>query len=50
MPAALAEAADVGAGAEGDVAAVESDQFGNPKPGLHRQQQQRAVAAAFPAA
>jgi len=31
---ALAEAADLGAGAEGDIAAVESDQFGDPKPGL----------------
>ena len=48
--AAFAEAADVGAGAETDVAAVESDQLGDPQPGLDGERQQRAVAAAFPAA
>ena len=50
MPAALAETADVSTDAETDVAAVDSDQLGDPKTGLHRQQQQRAVAAAFPPA
>ena len=35
--------------AENDVVAVESDEFGHSQPGLDRQQQQRAVSAAFPA-
>ena len=48
VPAALAEAADVGAGAEADVAAVESGQLGDAQPGLRCQQQQGPVAAAFP--
>jgi non-ribosomal peptide synthetase component F len=33
---ALAEAADLGAGAEGNIAAVESYQFGDPKPAARR--------------
>ena len=46
--AALAETADVGTGAEADVAAVEADQLGDPQPGLDGQQQQGTVPAAFP--
>ena len=48
LSAAFALAADVGTGAEGDVAAVEPGQLGDPQPGLHGQQQQRAVAASLP--
>jgi hypothetical protein len=46
--AALAQAADAGAGAEGDVAAVEPGQLGDAEPGLRCYQQERPVAAAFP--
>lgn len=46
--AALALAADVGAGAERDAAAVESDELGDPQARLDRQYQQGAVAPAFP--
>ena len=48
MFAALAQAADAGAGAEGDVAAVEPGQLGDAQPGLRCYQQERPVAAAFP--
>ena len=47
--AAFAFAGDVGAGAEGDVAAVQADEFGDPQPGLDGQQHQGSVASAFPA-
>ena len=37
------------AGGEGDVADLEADEFGDPQPGLDREQQERVVAAAVPA-
>ena len=46
---ALAVAADVRAGAERDVAAVEADQFGDAQPGLDGERQHGVVAATFPA-
>ena len=46
----LTETVDVGSGTENDVVAVESGQFGDAQAGLHRQQQQGAVSAPFPAA
>ena len=46
--ASFAFAADVGAGAEGDVAAVEAGELGDAQPGLHGEQQQGPVASAFP--
>ena len=47
--AALAFAADVRAGAEGDVGAVQAGEFGDPQPGLDGEQEQGAVASTFPA-
>ena len=46
--ASLAFAADVGAGAEGDVAAVQAGEFGDPQAGLDGQQHQGPVSSAFP--
>ena len=42
-------AANVGAGPERDVAAVQAGEFGDPQSGVDRERQQRAIAAAFPA-
>ena len=47
--AALALAPDAGAGSQGEIAAVESGELGDPQPGLDREQQQRPVASPFPA-
>jgi hypothetical protein len=44
---AFAFAADVCAGAERDVAAVQADQLGDAKAGLDREREQRAIAATF---
>ena len=46
--ASLADAVDVGAGAELDVAAIEPDQLGGSQPGLGGEHDQRVVAAAGP--
>lgn len=46
--AALAKTSDVGAGAEGDVCAVQPGYLGKAKAGLQGEQQQCVVAAAFP--
>lgn len=48
--AALAEATNVGAGVEVDVAAVEPGELGHPEPGLGGEREQGAVASSFPAA
>jgi hypothetical protein len=48
--ASFAFAADVGAGAEGDVGAVQAGEFGDPEPGLDGEQDQCAVSSTFPAA
>ena len=48
-PAAFAFAADVGADAEGEVAAVEADDLGDAQSGLDGECHQGTVAAAFPA-
>src|SRR5206468_1549232 len=45
----FAFASDVGAGAEGEVATVEADQFGDSQTGLDGQDEHGSVAAAFPA-
>jgi hypothetical protein len=48
MLAALALTADAGAGAEGDVPAVEAGELRDPKPGLHGDEEQRPISSAFP--
>jgi hypothetical protein len=46
--ASLALAADVRAGPEGDVAAVESGELGDPQAGLDGQQHQDSISSSFP--
>ena len=48
--ASLAPSKDVGAGCEAHVADAQADQLGGPQPGLDRDQQERVVATAVPAA
>ena len=43
---ALASATDVGAGAQVDISPAQSDQLGDPQPGLHRNDEQGVVAPA----
>jgi hypothetical protein len=47
--AALVEAADVGAGFEGDVVVVEAGEFGDAETGLGGEGEQRPVSSSFPA-
>ncbi len=46
--ASFAFAADVGSGAQGDVAAVQAGELRNPQPGLEGQQQHDPVSTSFP--
>jgi hypothetical protein len=48
VAAAFAQTADGGAGAEGEIAAVEAGELVDAQPGLDGGEQQRAVSSAFP--